>query len=100
MYARSQHRTIVEAIRKTRFMSIFTQQKKPATANNPLQELNQTLADLQGRQQEAQRLLTDATTELVPLLAAQRRVDVERPRLVAAKQSADFAAQEARAYLA
>ena len=82
-------------------MSIFTAKKeKEQAANNPLQDLNQTLADLQARQAEAQRLLAEAANELMPLLTAQRRIDQERPRLVAAKQSAQYAAQEAEQALA
>ncbi len=75
-------------------MSIFTAKKEPV-ANNPLAELNEKLADLQGRQQEAQRLLTEATNELMPLLVAQRRVDLERPQLVQARQSTQSAVEDA-----
>jgi len=82
-------------------MSIFTaKEKKEPTANNPLAELNQALADLQARQQESQRLLTEATNELMPLLTMQRRVDQERPRLFQALQRAQYAAKEAEQSLA
>src|SRR6266487_7118909 len=81
---------------KIRFMSIFTaKREKEPVANNPLAELNEKLSDLQSRQQISQRLLTEATNELMPLLTMQRRVDQERPRLVQARQSAHYAAQEA-----
>jgi len=86
---------------KIRFMSIFTaKREKEPVANNPLAELNEKLSDLQSRQQISQRLLTEATNELMPLLTMQRRVDQERPRLVQARQSAHYAAQEAEQALA
>jgi hypothetical protein len=81
-------------------LSIFTAKKEKEPTNNPLQELNQLMADLQTRQAEAQRLLTAATAELMPLLTTQRKVDQERPRLVQSRQSAQYAVQEAEQALA
>lgn len=77
--------------------TLFTQPKK---AVNPLQELSQTLAALQIWQKESQQIQKTATDELVPLLAAQRKNEMERPCLVRARQAAHYAAQEARDTLA
>lgn len=77
-------------------------QKKTGTPTHlqSLQELSQILSDLQARTQESQRLQKAAADELVTWLAAQRKSETERPRFVQARQSAQFAEQEAKNHLA
>lgn len=77
-------------------------QKKTGTPTHlqSLQELSQILSDLQARTKESQRIQKAAADELVPLLAAQRRNEIERPHFVQARQAAQYAEQEAKDHLA
>jgi len=64
-----------------------------------LQELEQAITDLRGRQQENEQAQQTATNELIGLMSAQRANDTARAPLVTAHQAAQTATQEAKAAL-